>query len=97
MSSRGAPGFRSNIGIDFQEQVIGRHKYSGAPIGKTDERDSLDLDRVDTDGNPVIADNTMSGSERGRPTAACRLFAGPIPITMAFASPPSNGPGSVEA
>jgi deferrochelatase/peroxidase EfeB len=42
--------------IDFQEQVIGRHKYSGAPIGKTDERDSLDLDRVDGDGNPLIAD-----------------------------------------
>jgi deferrochelatase/peroxidase EfeB len=44
--------------IDFQEQVIGRRKYSGAPIGKTNERDSLDLDRVDTDGNPLIADNS---------------------------------------
>ena len=43
--------------IDFQEQVIGRQKYSGAPIGKSNERDSLDLDRVDVDGNPVIADN----------------------------------------
>jgi deferrochelatase/peroxidase EfeB len=43
--------------IDFQKQVIGRHKYSGAPIGKTNERDSLDLDRVDADGNPLIADN----------------------------------------
>jgi deferrochelatase/peroxidase EfeB len=43
--------------IDFQEQVIGRQKYSGAPIGKSNERDSLDLDRVDADGNPVIADN----------------------------------------
>jgi deferrochelatase/peroxidase EfeB len=43
--------------VDFQEQVIGRHKYSGAPIGKSNERDSLDLDRVDADGNPLIADN----------------------------------------
>lgn len=43
--------------IDFQEQVIGRHKYSGAPIGKTNERDGLDLDRVDADGNPLIVDN----------------------------------------
>jgi deferrochelatase/peroxidase EfeB len=43
--------------VDFQEQVIGRHKYSGAPIGKANERDSLDLDRVDADGNPLIADN----------------------------------------
>ena len=30
--------------VDFQEQVIGRHKYSGAPIGKTGELDPLDLD-----------------------------------------------------
>jgi deferrochelatase/peroxidase EfeB len=37
---------RDRLGIDFQEQVIGRYKYSGAPIGKTNERDSLDLDRV---------------------------------------------------
>ena len=44
--------------IDFQEQVIGRRKYSGAPIGKTSERDALDLDRVDADGNPLIADNS---------------------------------------
>ena len=43
--------------VDFQEQVIGRHKYSGAPISKSSERDSLDLDRVDADGNPLIADN----------------------------------------
>ena len=43
--------------VDFQEQVIGRHKYSGAPIGKAKESDALDLDRVDADGNPVIPDN----------------------------------------
>jgi deferrochelatase/peroxidase EfeB len=43
--------------LEFQEQVIGRHKYSGAPLGKAKESDSLGLDRVDGDGNPVIADN----------------------------------------
>jgi deferrochelatase/peroxidase EfeB len=42
--------------VDFQEQVIGRRKYSGAPIGKVNEHDSLGLDRVDADGNPLIAD-----------------------------------------
>ena len=42
--------------VDFQEQVIGRHKYSGAPIGKSAENDPLDLDRADKDGNPLIAD-----------------------------------------
>lgn len=39
---------------DFQEEVIGRHKYSGAPIGKTGEFDVLDLDREDQGGNLVI-------------------------------------------
>jgi deferrochelatase/peroxidase EfeB len=43
--------------VDFQEQVIGRHKYSGAPIARANEHDSLGLDRVDADGNPLIADN----------------------------------------
>ena len=43
--------------VDFQEEVIGRHKYSGAPIGKSSEDDPLDLDRADKDGNPLIADN----------------------------------------
>jgi deferrochelatase/peroxidase EfeB len=43
--------------VDFQEQVIGRHKYSGAPIGKSGEGDPLDLERVDQDGNPLIPDN----------------------------------------
>jgi deferrochelatase/peroxidase EfeB len=43
--------------VDFQEQVIGRHKYSGAPIGKSREQELLDLDREDKDGNPLIADN----------------------------------------
>ena len=42
---------------DFQEAVVGRHKLSGAPIGKHGEFDALDLDRNDADGNPVIADN----------------------------------------
>ena len=43
--------------VAFQEQTIGRHKSSGAPIGMTSEHDALDLDRNDKDGNPVIADN----------------------------------------
>ncbi|HTZ79402.1 MAG TPA: iron uptake transporter deferrochelatase/peroxidase subunit [Stellaceae bacterium] len=40
--------------LSFQEEVVGRHKYSGAPLGKKDEKDALDLDRTDADGNPVI-------------------------------------------
>lgn len=43
--------------VDFQEETIGRHKYSGAPIGKASEFDPLDLDAVDADGTPVIAEH----------------------------------------
>ncbi len=43
--------------VAFQEQVIGRHKRSGAPLGRDGEFDPLDLDAVDHDGNPLIADN----------------------------------------
>jgi deferrochelatase/peroxidase EfeB len=45
---------RSKIG--FQEQTFGRHKVSGAPIGKTAEADALDLGATDKDGNYVIAE-----------------------------------------
>jgi len=41
----------------FQEETIGRHKVSGAPIGKEHELDKLDLDAKDKDGNYVIAEN----------------------------------------
>jgi deferrochelatase/peroxidase EfeB len=43
--------------LDFQEQTIGRHKYSGAPLGAKNEFDPADLDAVDKDGNPIIPDN----------------------------------------
>jgi deferrochelatase/peroxidase EfeB len=40
--------------VDFQEQTIGRHKMSGAPLGLRDEFALLGLDRMDKDENPVI-------------------------------------------
>jgi deferrochelatase/peroxidase EfeB len=43
--------------LDFQEEVIGRRKYSGAPLGGRNESDVLDLDATDQDGNPVLAEN----------------------------------------
>ncbi len=42
--------------VDFQEQVFGRHKLSGAPLGKTREYDAVPLDAVDKDGNSVVPD-----------------------------------------
>ena len=43
--------------LGFQEETVGRHKYSGAPIGKLHEFDALDLDATDKNGNPFIAEN----------------------------------------
>ncbi|RKP45154.1 iron uptake transporter deferrochelatase/peroxidase subunit [Trinickia fusca] len=42
----------------FQEQVVGRHKLSGAPIGKQHEHDPVDLTATDKDGNPQIPENS---------------------------------------
>ena len=63
--------------VDFQEQVIGRHKYSGAPIGKANERDILDLDRVDADGNPLIADNAHVRLGAAATNAGAQVFRRP--------------------
>lgn len=43
--------------IAFQEETVGRHKTSGAPIGKEREHDPLDLDATDKSGDYVIAEN----------------------------------------
>jgi deferrochelatase/peroxidase EfeB len=43
--------------LAFQEETVGRHKASGAPIGSKDEFTPADLDANDEDGNPVIAEN----------------------------------------
>jgi deferrochelatase/peroxidase EfeB len=43
--------------LGFQEQVVGRHKMTGAPLGAQHEGDAMDLDAVDADGNPVIPEN----------------------------------------
>jgi deferrochelatase/peroxidase EfeB len=43
--------------VSFQEQTMGRHKLSGAPLGLKDEFAPLGLDRTDKDENPIIAEN----------------------------------------
>ncbi len=45
------------MNVDFQEKTIGRHKYSGAPLGKKKEFDEVDLDANDADGNPIMPEN----------------------------------------
>ena len=44
--------------VAFQEQTVGRHKLSGAPLGRKHESDSLDLEAKDKDGNPIIPENS---------------------------------------
>jgi deferrochelatase/peroxidase EfeB len=43
--------------VSFQEQTLGRHKVSGAPLGLKHEFAPLRLDRADKDGNPIIPEN----------------------------------------
>ena len=41
--------------LQDQENVIGRHKLSGAPLGGAKEHDPVDLAAKTADGEPVIA------------------------------------------
>jgi deferrochelatase/peroxidase EfeB len=43
--------------LAFQEQTIGRHKASGAPLGRKNEFDALDLQAAGKDGNPLTPEN----------------------------------------
>ena len=43
------------VSLGEQEASIGRHKYSGAPMGKEDEFDPVDLKATDESGEPLIA------------------------------------------
>jgi deferrochelatase/peroxidase EfeB len=45
------------MNLAFQEQTVGRRKYSGAPLGGTQEFDKPDYDAADKDGNSVIPEN----------------------------------------
>jgi len=57
--------------LQDQEQTIGRHKYSGAPLGGSDEFDQVDL-KAEAHGQPVIpvdahvrlASSNMNSGER---------------------------------
>jgi deferrochelatase/peroxidase EfeB len=43
--------------VDFQEQVMGRMKISGAPLGKKREHDAIDFTATDKDGQLIVAEN----------------------------------------
>ena len=46
------------MSVGFQEQVVGRHKYTGAPLGCPHEHDPVNLNATDKDGNTLIPDNS---------------------------------------
>lgn len=43
--------------LNDQEDTFGRHRKSGAPLGKQNEHDPMGLDRKDEAGNPIVADS----------------------------------------
>lgn len=43
--------------VSFQEQTFGREKLSGAPLGKKNETDKVDLEAADKDGTPIVPEN----------------------------------------
>ncbi len=45
------------VSLSEQEGSIGRHKYTGAPIGKENEFDPIDLEARDDDGEPLISED----------------------------------------
>jgi deferrochelatase/peroxidase EfeB len=63
---------RTNVG--FQEQTMGRHKYSGAPLGSKNEFDDLQLDRVAEDGDPIIPENAHVRLANVASTAGAQLL-----------------------
>lgn len=44
--------------LKAQEHTFGRHRDSGAPLGKQHEGDDMELDRTDMQGNPVVPINS---------------------------------------
>jgi len=49
-----------DMNLAFQEETVGRHKSSGAPIGKQKEMEELGLKRTDAKGKPVINEYSHS-------------------------------------
>ena len=58
----------------FQEETVGRQKVSGAPIGKTDEHQPLELDRVDQEGNPVTTENSHAAMSAPENTGGAQIL-----------------------
>ena len=60
--------------IAFQEQTFGRRKASGAPLGKPNETDAVDVDVKDSDGNPIVPENSHVGITRRATLAGTKIL-----------------------
>jgi deferrochelatase/peroxidase EfeB len=63
--------------VGFQEQAIGRQRMSGAPLGKTNEFDAVDLAATDKDGNPVTPLNSHVRLARAESNDGARILRRP--------------------
>ena len=60
--------------LAFQEETMGRHKASGAPIDKKHEFDPLGLERTDKDGNPVVNENSHAALSAPENNDGAQIF-----------------------
>jgi deferrochelatase/peroxidase EfeB len=63
---------RTSVG--FQEQTMGRHKQSGAPLGLKDEFAPLGLERADSDENPIIPEHAHVRLANAANVGAAEIF-----------------------
>lgn len=78
--------------LEGQEQVIGRRKDSGAPLGQGDEYDPIDLD-ARRHGSPVIPESAHVRLASSQENAGQRI----LRRGYSFAEPPEPGSGQIEA
>jgi deferrochelatase/peroxidase EfeB len=62
------------MAVAFQEQAVGRHKYSGAPMGAKGEFDPVDLNATDKDGNSIVPDNSHLRLARAETNDGARIL-----------------------
>jgi Dyp-type peroxidase family len=83
------------IPLEFQEQSVGRHKNSGAPLGRDNEFDPPDLTATGNDGDLLIPESAHIRLAAAANKRAHRFCDGPTPTTMGLISLLSAGrPGA---
>jgi Dyp-type peroxidase family len=80
---------------EFQEQSVGRHKNSGAPLGRDHEFDPPDLTATRNDGDLLIPESTHIRLATAGSNEGAQILRRPYSSTMGLISPLSAGrPGA---